>query len=192
MVDSPVSLRDLPATVVDLLGLSAGSPFPGRSLAAYWGSGPGPVPPEITSPALSEQADAAAFQPQPRQRPRAPGFQMSLVASGHHYIRDGMGLEQLYDLRIDPFERVNLMASRHGGQRVGAFRRMLLEVLTDNPGSVEVEKAYLETLPEMARVPRPGRSTTDRGLGREIGTERTPRFRSGPRSILEIATVPRA
>ena len=32
----PVSLRDLPATVVDQLGLSAGSPFPGHSLAAYW------------------------------------------------------------------------------------------------------------------------------------------------------------
>jgi arylsulfatase A-like enzyme len=28
-VESFVSLRDLPATVVDLLGLSAGSPFPG-------------------------------------------------------------------------------------------------------------------------------------------------------------------
>ena len=31
-VDSPVSLRDLPATVVDLLGLSDGSPFPGLPL----------------------------------------------------------------------------------------------------------------------------------------------------------------
>ena len=65
VVDSPVSLRDLPATVVDLLGLSAGSPFPGRSLAAYWGRRPGKSPPEITTPAFSEQADATAFQPQP-------------------------------------------------------------------------------------------------------------------------------
>ena len=55
-----------------------------------------------------------------------------------------MGPEQLYDLRADPYERVNLMASPTGGQRVGPFRKMLLEVLTDNPGSVEVEKAYLE------------------------------------------------
>jgi arylsulfatase A-like enzyme len=143
VVSGPVSLRDLPATVVDLLGLSAGSPFPGRSLTAYWGSGPGPFPP-ITSPALTEQAAAAAFQARPRQRREHPGFQMSLVASGHHYIRHGMGLEQLYDLRVDPSERVNLMASSRGGQRVGAFRRRLLEVLTDNPGSVEVERAYLE------------------------------------------------
>ena len=143
VVSGPVSLRDLAATVVDLLGLSAGSPLPGRSLAACWASGPG-TPPEATSPALTEQAEAAAFQPPPRQGREHPGFQMSLVDSGHHYIRHGMGLEQLYDLRVDPSERVNLMASAQGGRRVVPFRKMLLEVLTANPGSVEVERAYLE------------------------------------------------
>ncbi len=35
-VSEPVSLRDLPATVVDLIGLGGGSPFPGRSLAESW------------------------------------------------------------------------------------------------------------------------------------------------------------
>jgi arylsulfatase A-like enzyme len=143
VVQSPVSLRDLPATVVDLLGLSDRSPFLGRSLTAYWGLGPG-QPPEITSPALTEQAEAAAFQTQPRRARGHPGFQMSLVASGHHYIRHGMGPEQLYDLRVDPLERVNLVASAAVDHRVGAFRTMLLEVLTENRGSVEVEKAYLE------------------------------------------------
>ena len=69
---------------------------------------------------------------------------MSLVASGHHYLRDGMGAETLYDLRRDPFERVNLMGSADGDQAVGALRRMLFDVLTDNPGSIEVEGAYLE------------------------------------------------
>jgi arylsulfatase A-like enzyme len=142
VVYSPVSLCDLPATVVDLLGLADGSPFPGRSLSAYWSLGPGQHP-ERTSPALTEQAEAAAFQTQSRPSREHPGFQMSLVASGHHYIRHGMGLEQLYDLRVDPFERVNLMASTTSAHRVGAFRRMLLQVLTENPGSVEVEKAYL-------------------------------------------------
>ena len=144
VVHNPVSLRDLPATVVDLLGLSDGSPFQGRSLTAYWGLAPGKLP-EITSPALTEQAEAAAFITQPRHVREHPGFQMSLVAAGHHYIRHGMGLEQLYDLRVDPAERINLMASSIGGRRVGVFRRMLLEVLTENPGSAEVEKAYLES-----------------------------------------------
>ena len=144
VVSNPISLRDLPATVVDLLGLADGSPFPGGSLTAYWNPGPGQRP-ENTSPALTEQAEAAAFQPQPRPSREHPGFQMSLVAAGHHYIRHGMGLEQLYDLRVDPDERKNLMASSIGGQRVDVFRRMLLDVLTDNPGSAEVEKAYLES-----------------------------------------------
>ena len=35
-VSQPVSLSDLPATVVDLLELGEGSPFPGRSLAECW------------------------------------------------------------------------------------------------------------------------------------------------------------
>ena len=69
---------------------------------------------------------------------------MSLVASGRHYIRDGTGSEQLYDLRRDPLELVNLVDSAEGKQVLGVFRRMLLDVLTDNPGSIEVENAYLK------------------------------------------------
>src|SRR5262249_61756073 len=34
-VAEPVSLRDLPATVVDLLGLAGASPLPRRALAAH-------------------------------------------------------------------------------------------------------------------------------------------------------------
>ena len=37
VVVEPVSLRDIPATVVDLLGLADGAPFPGRSLARILG-----------------------------------------------------------------------------------------------------------------------------------------------------------
>ena len=35
-VKEPVSLRDLAATIVDVVGLQAGSPFPGVSLARFW------------------------------------------------------------------------------------------------------------------------------------------------------------
>jgi len=143
VVASPVSLRDLPATVVDQLGLSAGSPFPGSSLAAYWRTAPGQAAQAIASPALSEQADTIAFRPQTQSGHGPTGFQFSLVASGHHYLRDGMGTEMLYDLMRDPSERVNLTGSSYGDQAVGVCRKMLLEVLTDNPGSIEAEKAYL-------------------------------------------------
>ena len=66
------------------------------------------------------------------------------MASGHHYIRDGMGAEQLYDLRTRSVRAGQPHGSPDGDQAVGVFRRMLLEVLTDNPGSIEVEKTYLE------------------------------------------------
>jgi arylsulfatase A-like enzyme len=36
VVTEPVSLRDLPATVVDVLGYQSGSPFPGSTLARWW------------------------------------------------------------------------------------------------------------------------------------------------------------
>ncbi len=68
---------------------------------------------------------------------------MSLVARGRHYIRDGFGSEQLYNLGQDPFESVNLAGSAEGKQGVAIFRRMLLDVLEQNPGTVAAENAYL-------------------------------------------------
>jgi arylsulfatase A-like enzyme len=141
VVAEPVSLRDLPATIVEQLGLAAGAPFPGHSLAALWQSTPGESPSTTTS-AFSELAHATAFRPQTGLSRR--GLQMSLVAFGRHYVRDGTGTEQLYDLARDPFETANLATSAEGSHMVGVFRRMLLKLLTDNPGSIEVENAYLK------------------------------------------------
>ena len=71
VVESPVSLRDLPATVVDLLGMSAASPFP---QAARWRPTgnwqPGKVPlPGLASPAFSERANSIAFETPASPRP---------------------------------------------------------------------------------------------------------------------------
>ncbi len=147
MVKQPVSLRDLPATVVDLLGMSAASPFPGRSLAAHWKLPPGKAPGDLTSPAFSERASTVAFQPQPEQGPQARRVSRCLWRpSGHHYVRNGEGAERLYDLAVDQYEGVNLVDSASGHQtKVTLFRKMLLDVLTDQPGSSEVENAYLAT-----------------------------------------------
>jgi arylsulfatase A-like enzyme len=141
IVTDPVSLRDLPATVVDQLGLSADSPFPGRSLAAFWSLAPGQPPPEVT-PALSEQSGSVASRP--HETGPSPGYQISLVALGRHYIRNSAGLEYLYDLVTDGAERVNLANSAGGRQVIGVYRKMLLDALTDNPGSIEMENTYLK------------------------------------------------
>jgi hypothetical protein len=98
----------------------------------------------ITTPALSEEINATEFQPEGGSSRGHIRFRMSLVARGHHYLRDATGTEALYDLAKDPYERVNLVGSSYDNQSVEVFRTMLLEVLTDNPGSIEVEKLYLE------------------------------------------------
>ena len=55
-VKEAVSLRDLAATIVDVVGLEAGSPFPGVSLARFWKQPRpvAPIQPPSASPALAE------------------------------------------------------------------------------------------------------------------------------------------
>ena len=146
-VSTPVSLRDLPATVVDQLGLSAVSPFPGRSLAALWKPAGAQVPPK-TTPALSElvgNQDVFTHRGDPRRR----GIQMSLMSSGWHYFRDGVGREQIYDLSRDTGEQTNLVGSAKGEKMLVLLRRLLLEVLTGDPGSIEVENSYLKSFRQL-------------------------------------------
>jgi arylsulfatase A-like enzyme len=144
-VPTAVSLRDIPATVADLLGLHERSPFPGRSLSAHWrvGSAPGPV--QLTSPALSEKADSTVFGTPSREAPGGPGLEISLVAAnGFQYIRTGKGVEGLYNLEIDPDAQLNLLGVPAGDMLVRQFRKLLLNAVTQDRGSLEAERAYLE------------------------------------------------
>jgi hypothetical protein len=135
-------LRDLPATIIDQLGLSSGSPFPGHSLASVWRSGSDPSSQQISG-AFSETAYPRAFEPQPDGGANPLGFQMSLVGMGQHYIRNTQGDEHLYDLMSDPFETKNLVGSAGRDQSLRAFRARLLALLTQSRGSPDAEKTYL-------------------------------------------------
>jgi hypothetical protein len=67
------------------------------------------------------------------------------VAARHHYIRDSLGEEQLYDIETDPLERSNLADAGAVNGKLTTYRKLLLDVLSSNPGSSEVEKSYLAT-----------------------------------------------
>ena len=160
VVAEPVSLRDLPATVVDRLGLSAGSPFPGRSLAAYWSATPG----EATSdhaPVLSEYTTPAAFRPQSQKELGRRGVQMSLVAEGRHYIRDGLGSEQLYDLKGDRSEGLNLMNTPEGQRARGSLSPDAPRHTDGQPRHDRAGKCLPEAVPAVAQIPARRKARAD-------------------------------
>jgi len=100
-VGEPVSIRDVPATVLDLLGYDTG-PFPGASLRTVW---EGTAEADAT-PVLSELGYAPN---QPDWFPVSAGDMRSVIIDGVRYILNGDGREELYDYRTDPGEGTNLI-----------------------------------------------------------------------------------
>ena len=128
-----VSLRDLPATIVDLAGQGAGSPFPGNSLRNLWRE-PGPVAAAI-SPALSE-----LLAPSPRncnqgRSPAYRGTMFSLAADDFVYIRnEGDGAEELFNERDDPRELSNQVGIDAMKSEVKRFRELIARFRPHAPG----------------------------------------------------------
>jgi arylsulfatase A-like enzyme len=100
-VRGPASLRDLPATIVDLLDIVDGSPFPGTSLRGRWDERQLPAQPAYSN------LDMMVID----KRTRKPtGLQLrSVVGERYHYM-EGIGVPvcELYDLENDPDENYNL------------------------------------------------------------------------------------
>jgi arylsulfatase A-like enzyme len=108
VVRETVSLRDLPATITDLVGLGRGSPFPGRSLAALWRD-PSTGPPAFSGElAFSELEVSNPANPNHGRSPAARGPLVSLADDDFVYIRnEGDGSEELFDARDDQREITN-------------------------------------------------------------------------------------
>jgi arylsulfatase A-like enzyme len=127
VVAEPVSVRDIPATVADLLGLPRAAPFPGRSLRRIWEE----IQPAKETPAeplLIEATKPPSLTNQGRE-PVAKGPMQSLIADGMHYIRTADGLEELYLLRADPEERTNVAVDAFAAETLQRFRASLRAML---------------------------------------------------------------
>ncbi len=111
VVPQPVSLRQVPATVADVLGLEQGQPFPARSLASLWTRGvpsPGQDDPE---PAFSELLSPNPSDPNQGRSPAHRGPLIALAEEQFVYIRNQRdGGEQLFDRLDDPRELTNLVS----------------------------------------------------------------------------------
>jgi arylsulfatase A-like enzyme len=130
-IPEPVSLRDLPATAVDLTQLGSGSPFPGRSLAECWREKPGAKKDRV-SQAASEVDIPVVIGPERGRGPTQRRFTMSLVVESFHYLVDIAGTEELYDLTNDPREVQNLKNEPDKKQTLDRCRLALAEFLRDN------------------------------------------------------------
>jgi arylsulfatase A-like enzyme len=118
VVRETASLRNLPATIVDLAGLTAGSPFAGRSLARLWRDPQSGHREFDADDAFSELPVPNPTLPSKGRSPAAKGPLVSLARDNYVYIRnEGDGREQLYDESADPRE-LNDLAGDAGLQPV--------------------------------------------------------------------------
>jgi arylsulfatase A-like enzyme len=101
-VTRAVSLRDVPATILDLAALP-GASVPGQSLRATWTDSTTAI-----SPVLAEVSQAPNVD---NTYPTAKGPMKSLFDDSTHYIRNGDSKEELYRFRDDSAEARNLSGS---------------------------------------------------------------------------------
>jgi arylsulfatase A-like enzyme len=141
----PVCLRDLPATVIDLLGIRSGSPFPGHSLAEHWQQAAGTSGPR-SSMALSEVDIPQTVPPERGSASNHRGFTVAVAAEGLHYLLDVQATEELYDLDADPMERSNLMKAPARELPLGRFRSAIRQLVQDNRNAIGTVRAYMEAL----------------------------------------------
>lgn len=104
-VATAVSLREVAATILDLAGVER-APLPGRSLARFWLAGDSAAAAQDT--VLSE---LTAGRDPPWRTPVAKGDMKSVVIGTRHYIRNGDGREELFDIAADPWETRDLIAT---------------------------------------------------------------------------------
>ena len=117
-----VSLRDLPATIMDLTGVTGPVKFPGASLAAHWDGAPGSSP--RTDEVLLAETQRAVRGAYPNHYPARKGPMKSVVSGTMHYIKNyGDGREELYDLAQDPEQQRDLSGS--APQLVEQYRTVL-------------------------------------------------------------------
>ncbi|HEX9691644.1 MAG TPA: sulfatase [Gemmatimonadales bacterium] len=126
-VPQVVSLRNIPATVLDLIGESPNE-FPGRSLVPLWRtSGDGDPAAVAGDTAFAHLVGGyIGDDGRPSWYPVKRGREMfSLTTRRHHYILSGDGSEELYDWQNDPAESVNLAGREDADSLVAPFRGTL-------------------------------------------------------------------
>ncbi len=119
-VRTPVSTRELPATIVDLTGIAPARPFPGESLRRWLADSAAPD---------SLLGGVRKAIREPEFYPAAQGDLAVITDGGLRYIRNlGTGAERLYDFEQDPTERHDLIADSLAEPRLAGLRAMMNQI----------------------------------------------------------------
>ena len=118
-----VSLRDIPATILDLTG-SRQPRFPGTPLSNLWRPG-NSIAPSVAFSALRPATDNVTREPE-----GGPGL-YSLVDDRLHYIRYSNGVEKLYSYRTDPLEGANIVGNPKEADALARFRIALARLVPE-------------------------------------------------------------
>ncbi|MEP6573599.1 MAG: sulfatase [Gemmatimonadota bacterium] len=122
LVSRPVSLRDLPATILDLLAIPGAHSLPGHGLEATWRSSAGSVASDtVLSEVTPYRASAEALL--------GNGDQMrALTGAELRYVVNGDGREELYEYPGDSLEQRDLTQAAAQQVELEQFRRTVRAV----------------------------------------------------------------
>jgi arylsulfatase A-like enzyme len=122
-VSSPVSHRDLPATILDLALPGQPHALGGLTLVEGWNSTA-----LAERPVISE-IDRANFPGIPEDWPVRRGWLKTLILGKWKFILHEDGSEELYDLSVDALERNNLSATAEGQVHSRRLRQALFAAI---------------------------------------------------------------
>ncbi len=131
VVAEPLSLRDIPATIIGLLGLRSDASLPGRSLARFWDQGAELAEARPRSVPLLIQTGKPINLVNQGREPIAIGPMSSVVSMGMHYIRLADRREELYLLDSDPEEQHNVAGSPMAGAALEELRQQLVSLFQE-------------------------------------------------------------
>ena len=121
-VATPVSLRDLPATILDLIEFEGESPFPGTSLAPLTRT----VVENSNFPS-KVLAEVSKGINRPEWLPVSKGDMKAIVFEDFHYIMNGDGSEEIYSLQDN--NATNFIDSPKGREAAHTLRNILMQSL---------------------------------------------------------------
>ncbi|NIR49734.1 sulfatase-like hydrolase/transferase [candidate division KSB1 bacterium] len=128
-IQEPVSLHNLPQTIIDLIGGDDELRFPGVSLSRYWDRTKASTNGEIET--LFAEVLIGGEEPDwfPDTWPADKGSMQSLVSAGYHYIKYGDGSEELFDFETDHEEKRDLADSERGTYKLKQMRLAVATLL---------------------------------------------------------------